>query len=56
MDWTWYKHYNADSLRVVAGLDFKGSSLSNYAEPIFSLWNDADWHWTSNSYYLTVTR
>ena len=55
VDWTWYKHYNGDSLRVVATMDFKGSSLSNYAEPIFSLWNDADWHWTANNYYLTVT-
>jgi hypothetical protein len=55
VDWTWYKNYNGDSLRVVAAMDFKGSSLSNYAEPIFSLWNDADWHWTSNNYYLAAT-
>lgn len=53
VDWTWYKRYNADSLRIVAAMDFKGSSLSNYAEPVFSLWNDADWHWTSNTYFLT---
>ena len=55
VDWAWYKRYNADSLRVIAALDFKGSALSNYAEPLFSLWNDADWHWTSNSYFLTIT-
>lgn len=48
--WDWYKRYNADALRVMAALDFAGSSLSNYAEPIFTLWNDADWHWTSNAY------
>lgn len=29
-----------------------GSSLSDCAEPIFSLWNDADWRYTSNAYFL----
>jgi Sugar-binding cellulase-like len=53
VSWEWYKRYNADSLRVVAAMDFKGSSLSNYAEPLFSLWKDADWHWTGNTYFLT---
>jgi hypothetical protein len=52
--WEWYKRYNADALRIVAGMDFAGSSLSNYAEPIFTLWNDADWHWTSNAYFLAT--
>lgn len=46
--WDWYKRYNADSLRIVAGMDFKGSSLSNYGEPLFSLWEDAGWHWAGN--------
>ena len=32
-------------------MDFKGSSLSNYAEPIFLLWNAAGRHWTSNAYH-----
>jgi hypothetical protein len=54
VSWEWYKRYNADSLRVVAALDFKGSSLSNYAEPIFSLWKDVDWHWTTNTYFLAA--
>jgi len=53
VSWEWYKRYNADSLRIVAAMDFKGSSLSNYAEPLFSLWQDVDWHWTSNTYFLT---
>ena len=35
-------------------MDFKGSSLSNYAEPLFSLWQDIDWHWTANAYFLAV--
>lgn len=52
VNWDWYKRYNADSLRVVAAMGFKGSSLSNYAEPLFSLWNDADWHLTSNTYFV----
>ncbi|MGZ5566710.1 MAG: cellulase-like family protein, partial [Limisphaerales bacterium] len=41
VSWEWYKRYNADALRIIAGMDFKGSSLSNYAEPIFTLWQDA---------------
>jgi hypothetical protein len=52
--WAWYKRYNADALRVVAAMDLAGSSLSNYAEPIFSLWDDVDWHWTGNAYFLST--
>jgi hypothetical protein len=52
VSWEWYKRDNADSLRIVAAMDFKGSSLSNYAEPLFSLWNDAEWHRTSNAYFV----
>jgi hypothetical protein len=54
VSWDWYKRYNADALRVVAAMDFKGSSLSNYAEPIFTLWHDTDWHWTGNAYFLAA--
>jgi Sugar-binding cellulase-like len=52
VNWDWYKRYNADSLRIVAAMDFKGSSLSNFAEPLFSLWEDADWHLAGNTYFL----
>jgi hypothetical protein len=52
VSWEWYKRYNGDSLRIVAAMDFKGSTLSNYAEPLFSLWKDVDWHWTGNTYFL----
>ena len=55
MSWEWYKHYNADALRVVATMDFKGSTLSNYAEPIFTLWQDTAWHWAGNSYFLSAS-
>jgi Sugar-binding cellulase-like len=54
VNWEWYKRYNGDSLRIVASMDFKGSSLSNYAEPLFSLWQDADWHWAANTYFLSA--
>jgi Sugar-binding cellulase-like len=54
VSWDWYKRYNADSLRIAAGMDFKGSSLSNFAEPLFSLWEDADWHWAGNTYFLNA--
>jgi hypothetical protein len=55
VSWDWYKRYNGDSLRIVASMDFKGSSLSNYAEPIFSLWQDADWQWATNTFFLAAT-
>jgi hypothetical protein len=54
VSWDWYKRYNADCLRLAATIGFEGTSLSNYAEPLFSLWNDADWHWTSNAYFLAI--
>jgi hypothetical protein len=52
VNWDWYKRYNGDALRIVSTMDFQGSSLSNYGEPLFSLWNDVDWQWTSNIYFL----
>ena len=55
VSWEWYKRYNGDSMRIVAAMDFKGSSLSNYGEPLFSLWQDVDWHWTANTYFLAAT-
>jgi hypothetical protein len=56
VSWEWYKRYNSDSLRVVAAMDFTGSSLSNYAEPVFSLWDDVAWHSTSNTFFLESAR
>jgi hypothetical protein len=50
----WYKRYNGDALRTIAALPFAGSSVSNYAEPIFpAMWDDVDWLWTANTYFLT---
>ena len=54
VSWEWYKRYNADALRIVASMPFAGSSLSNYAEPIFSLWEDEDWHYAANTYFLNA--
>jgi hypothetical protein len=54
MNWEWYKHYNGDSARVAASMPFEGISLSNYAEPLFTLWNDADWHRNANLYILNI--
>ena len=54
VSWDWYKRYNADSLRIVASMDYKGSSLSNFAEPLFSLWEDADWHLAGNTYFVNM--
>jgi hypothetical protein len=54
VSWEWYKRYNADALRVVASMNFAGASLSNYAEPLFTLWDDRDWHWAGNNYFRTA--
>lgn len=51
LDWHWYERYNADALRIVSAMNFAGSSLSNFAEPLFTLWSDVDWQWTSNMYF-----
>ena len=50
IDWTWYKRYNADAARIFAQFPFAGLTLSNHAEPIFSLWQDLDWHYQTNTY------
>ena len=52
VNWEWYKHYNGDSARVAAAMPFEGISLSNYGEPLFTLWNDPDWHRNANIFIL----
>jgi hypothetical protein len=54
VSWEWYKRYNSDALRIVAGMNLTGASLSNFGEPLFTLWNDAGWHWAGNNYFRTV--
>lgn len=54
VNWEWYKLYNADALRIAATMDLTGASLSNFAEPLFTLWNDVGWHWASNNYFRTA--
>ena len=54
VSWEWYKHYNGDSARIAASMPFEGISLSNYGEPLFSLWNDEDWHRNANLFTLNV--
>jgi hypothetical protein len=51
VSWEWYKRYNADALRVIASMNFTGASLSNYGEPIFTLWKDPGWHFPGNNYF-----
>ena len=55
IDWTWYKRYNADAARLFAQFPFAGLTLSNHAEPIFTLWQDADWHYQTNTYLKNCT-
>lgn len=54
VDWKWYEQYNADALRIVSAMNFAGSSLSNFAEPLFTVWDEVDWQWTSNTFFRTV--
>jgi hypothetical protein len=54
VSWEWYKRYNSDALRIVAAMNLTGASLSNFGEPLFTLWNDAGWHWASNNYFRTA--
>jgi len=54
VNWEWYKLYNADALRVVAAMNLTGASLSNFGEPLFTLWDDPGWHWASNNYFQTA--
>ncbi|MDR3267398.1 MAG: hypothetical protein LBT24_07515, partial [Tannerella sp.] len=56
VSWEWYKHYNGDSARIAASLPYEGISLSNYGEPLFSLWQDTDWHRNSNLFILNVKK
>jgi len=54
VSWEWYRQYNADGLRIVTTMPFAGSSISNYAEPIFSLWEAENWHYAANTYFKTL--
>lgn len=54
VNWEWYKHYNGDSARIAASMPFEGVSLSNFGEPIFTLWEDEDWHRNANLFTLNV--
>ena len=35
-------------------MNLTGASLSNFGEPLFTLWNDLGWHWASNNYFRTA--
>jgi hypothetical protein len=35
-------------------MNFTGASLSNFGEPLFTLWNDAGRHRTGNNFFRTV--
>jgi hypothetical protein len=54
VSWEWYKLYNADALRTVAATNLTGASLSNFGEPLFTLWNDLGWHSAGNNYFRTA--
>lgn len=52
VSWKWYQNYNGDAARIAASFPYVGLSLSNYSEPLFSLWDDVDWHRNSNLFIL----
>lgn len=50
VDWSGYIQYNEDAARLFAQYPFAGLSLSNMAEPLFSLWENKNFHQRSNHY------
>lgn len=54
VSWEWYKNYNGDAARIVAAMPFTGISLTNYSEPLFSLWEDVNWHRNANLFSLNI--
>jgi hypothetical protein len=54
--WEWYKHYNGDCARMAAAMPFEGTSLSNFAEPLYSLWDDVDWHRNTNFFIRNLKK
>ena len=56
VNWEWYKRYNGDSARIAASMPFEGTSLSNFAEPLYTLWNDVDWHRNANIFILNIKK
>jgi len=56
VSWEWYKHYNGDAARIAASMPFEGVSLSNFGEPLFTLWNDSDWHRNANLFILNIKK
>ena len=52
VSWDWYKQYNGDATRTIAPLAYAGATLSNFAEPGFTLWDDVQWHRTANLFLL----
>ncbi len=54
VSWDWYKRYNADAARIASSMPYEGVSLSNFGEPIFTLWEDADWHRNGNLFTLNI--
>ena len=56
VSWEWYKHYNGDAARIAAAMPVEGISLSNFAEPLFTLWDDLEWHRTTNLFILNLRK
>jgi hypothetical protein len=50
VSWEGYKNWNADAARIFSQYEYAGLSLSNHAEPIFSLWDDVGWHRRGNAF------
>lgn len=56
VNWEAYKQWNADAARIFASYAYAGLSLSNHAEPLFSLWQDVEWQRNSNLYICSSVR
>jgi hypothetical protein len=54
VDWFMYYQYNADAARIFSCFDFSGLTISNHAEPIFSMWDEKELQLRTNQYILSA--
>ncbi len=54
VDWSMYNQYNSDAARIFSCYDFSGLTISNHAEPIFSMWNEKELQLRTNQFILSA--
>ena len=54
VDWSMYNQYNSDAARIFSCYDFSGLTISNHAEPIFTMWNEKELQFRTNQFILSA--